>query len=117
MVGVIFCILFLGLWIPGVFSKTPTTESPETIANRVYNDIRVANELTAQAAKTLRLSDDQKSKEVAVHLYVEAGKLFEKSHHVLQALGPDHVPQADIDGSYEAMKTCIDAVNRIKQHM
>lgn len=92
--------------------------SPEAYKTQAANNIQVANQLMQEAKQILQSGNlNRNALETALNLYIQAGKLFEKTVTIYKTLGPNYVSTQSIQGASQALKNCLETVKQIKSRL
>jgi len=93
-------------------------ESPESYKNEANNGVRAAMQLEQQAVQTLQSGpSDRERLKMALSLYARAGQLFEKAGNTYKALGVNYASSQDAMNAFQAMRGCLDAIEKIKERL
>ncbi|MBI3307410.1 MAG: hypothetical protein HYZ84_06380 [Candidatus Omnitrophica bacterium] len=101
-----------------LFSPVLHAESPETVKTQADNDVQVASKLMVEANRLVDESNSNREKlQASAGLYVQAGKIFEKTTAVYRSLAPKYASETDIKNSNDAMQYCIRMIGEIKKRI
>lgn len=91
--------------------------SPETYRSKADSNMIVGQNLVKEARSIMNNNSNPQTLKIALSLYVKAGKLFEEASKTYTALGPNYVTMEMVEGSIQAMNSCVKNANKIKQHI
>jgi hypothetical protein len=92
-------------------------QSPETIKEQAFSEVRTASALMERAASAMNNYKSESDLKLALGLFAEAGKLFQNAAGKFQALVPEYASETDLNGCIKAMEACMNAINRIKERL
>ena len=110
-----YAVVFAALLFVLPFASAQDT--PETLRDQAYRDIKTGQEFMSQASQIVRGRATRNDIEVGINLYTKAGQFFEKASKVFNMLGTDYVSQTDIDGARETKELCLASISRFKERL
>lgn len=110
-----FIVFLLGLLIFSMGTAFGEVRTADMLVNDALNDIKVAQEFMLQANQVLEQGQNRQTVDIALSLYIKAGRLFEEAHNTFKRLGTDYVKREDIEGAYQAMQNCLKAVRELEE--
>jgi len=79
------------------------------------SQVMAAAQLMQKATETAQSNPTAEGRQVAISLFVEAGQMFEQAANIYQSLGPNYAAPADVQNAQQAMKACIENIQKLKQ--
>lgn len=110
----LFLLVSCGTWADAAQSEDAVAKE---VLNNTYADVRMAQELVAEANRVLQGSPKRSQFEFAINLYARAGQLFEKASGAFKALGTDYAGADDAEGARQAMENCMKSIEQLKQRL
>jgi len=115
MVKKILFVSFIVMIMAGGLIISFAQDSKESLRNEAFTALKTATELMVRANAMIKGNPGKDDLKAALHLFAEAGRLYQKAEGMLKYLGPDYINQKDIDGCEEAINACLKAIDRIKK--
>ena len=89
-------------------------ETPDVLKTEAYTKLRVAQQVMTNANNYMMSNPRPEDLRTAFQLYAQAGQLFQEAGAILKTLGTAYVSQQDIDGCDQAVKICLESMNKIR---
>lgn len=94
-----------------------SAQTPEELRAEAFTKVKIGTELMRKASDLLSRGVEESSIKAGISLYAQAGKLFQDAYNVLNYLGEDYVSATDLKGTSQAMQSCMQAINGLKEAM